>query len=193
MAKILILFIFISISSVLFCQTEKDKNEIYTVVFSNLTKIHPNQKVLIIDSTYHSLENFKINSEDYKAYFNIDNSDSILSFRTHFIEYSKQKDAVKINNLNTSNYLYFSGDSLKKLHEKYHDNINSKLYWSFIYDTLKCDGYCGFTRPFFYNQNTVIIYQYHIFGGLSGGGFIYILKRINGEWKIVAERWQWIS
>jgi hypothetical protein len=191
---LLILFSFNSYS-----QPNIEKIEIYNSVLDNFAKSSSLEtKMLLIDSTCEANYHNEIEDTILQKYFLIRKYDleSKIKLRRNFIDNSKFKEIISFSNLNINKFIIFKQDSLNKIFQTCNDTLGYDLdekCWSFIHDTLKFNGFCKFSNPYFYNDKTVLIYFYHLLGPLAGVGYVYVLIKVDGKWKIVSKIWQWIS
>lgn len=182
-------------------QRSSDASKIYLCVLDNFQKDLGNDSLnlLIVDSTCLSqFRNHNIITDSVKEIFlnsekyNIKN---IHKLGKDFVENSNTSESISLNFKEYRHYSTIGQDSLNNILELTKDSLSYNLprFYEYIHEVLKADGFCKFSSPYYFNDKFAIIYFQHSSGTLSGGGYTYILEKENGEWKIIAEIWQWIS
>lgn len=199
MKKILfsILLIFYSFSCT-FSQSKTDKKEIYSEVlkFFLASKDSIKEfKFLVLDSTTTAQFPSKIHDSIYQKYFKIDKKDfdATYNFTISYISYTKKFEAFPDESISNNKLNLFKTDSVYSFFEEIKkDKKAAEKCWNNFYHELKCNGYCQFSKPYFIDNETAMIYFYEI-SGVSGSGWTYIFRKENNKWTKVYQKLQWGS
>jgi hypothetical protein len=150
---------------------------------------------LILDSTTSAQFPSKIHDSIYQKYFKVDKKDfdAAYNFTVSYISYTKKFDAIPKEIITNERLIPYSTDSVYSYFKGVKkDKTTAEKCWNNFYHDLKSSGYCQFSKPYFIDNETAMIYFYEI-SGVSGSGWTYIFRKENNKWTKVYQKLQWGS
>ena len=184
-------------------QTQNDKIAIYHAVLDNYlekTTSKGDCRILLYDSTFNYYRKIKISDEIATNYLNLD-----PKVYSDFMKLEKIKDScndtigkfelITKDIFNGINVGVVSTDSVQKHFGKCLVAKNDLAFqcWGSAKALFKCDGFCTLSRPYYYNNETVLIFFTVALGPLNGRGDIYVLVKKSKNWKVVYIDTIWVS
>lgn len=172
-------------------QTEADKIEIYNSVLYNIDSLvaKPEDRFLIIEPTcIIEIEtiNFLEDTSILRRIFNIPiDAYEIVDIINNTVDFSSKTELLPEEMIFKDKLKKLSYDSLLLLYKKCSDSTaisTGEKLWSYIHDTIKYNGFCRLSRPYFYNASTAIAYLYWLKSSSVGAAasFFYINSMANG-------------
>jgi hypothetical protein len=194
---------FLLFSFKLYAQTTEDKNAIFTLILKDHISAYDYSDssdfiystICLLDSTQTTISLSIRPDSLYKAYFGIEKEDynSKMALIDSFLKSTKMHEKIPDSIIINKHLKIFSTDSLNTIFSSCLATSNWDSCWGNFYNQSKSDGYCSFSKPYFFNKNTALIYFYYMFGPTAGSGNLFILKKENDVWRIKEKIWQWIS
>jgi hypothetical protein len=201
----LLFFISVSINVFSFAQESDINNskDEYKDIIKCIVEMEHKQNMefgfnlLLLDSTCIPTGSRITHNDSINNYFNINaNNFRILdTIRENIDIHFKHRIKLEEDIINISSMHLFSADSITKLYELTYDSLDFEMleFWNYINDSIGYDGYCQFSNPYIYKENTAFVYYYSVFGALSGSGWLFFLVKENNKWRIMSKIFQWIS
>ncbi|NVO01773.1 MAG: hypothetical protein HXX09_03650 [Bacteroidetes bacterium] len=198
MKQIIVLIFILVFANKSFSQSEIDKQKIYSEVLKSflVTKDTVKDcKFLVLDSTTAAQYPYQFHDSIYQKYFKIDKKDfdASYNFMLQYISFTKKFEAFPKELIKNDSLLLFKTDSVYSFFEESRkDKKAVEKCWGKFYHTIKCSGYCQFSKPYFMDKETAMIYFYEI-SGTSGSGWTYIFRKDGEKWRKVYQKLQWGS
>jgi hypothetical protein len=180
-------------------QTITDKQEIYKLILQDYldsASIMDLEPICLLDSTcaadYHNMGNDSI----YEKYFRIGKYDVLgkINLRAIIEDSSKRHEKLQDDLFISNRVMQIKTGAFSRIFKKCHEHTNKmQSCWDVFYKRYKTMGYCRFSKPYFYDSKTALVYFYYLYGPLAGMGHMYLVVKEDNLWKIKARIWQWVS